>query len=80
MTEPLKLCLDRVLPTELEEEAMRIAIEENPANLAMPASPDEAPDELKLALDAQRKWKPGRILNIRFRRAAQGGAVRPHLV
>lgn len=66
MTEPLKLCLDRVLPKELEEEATRIAIEENPANLAMPASPDEAPDELKLALDAQRKWKPGRILHIRF--------------
>lgn len=66
MSEGLKICIDRVLPRALREEANLRAMEENPANLAKPQSPDAAPDDLELALDARKLWKPGRVLHVRF--------------
>lgn len=66
MSELLKICIDRVLPRALREEASLRAIEENPANLAKPQSPDAAPADLELALDARKLWKPGRVLHVRF--------------
>jgi hypothetical protein len=66
MAKQLKICVDRELPKHMRDEANRIAIEENPANLALPASPDEAPRDLELALDARKQWKPGRVLHVHF--------------
>lgn len=63
------LCIDRRLPLELEEEAKRIAVQENPAN---EVDPERDPDDPSLkpgeriALIANKRWRPGKVLKIRF--------------
>lgn len=58
-------CVDRVLPLELREEARRVAALENPANHL-------SEDATELALESAKKWKPGRVLRVRF---LEGDAV-----
>ena len=55
----VRACIDRVLPLELREDALRAAILENPANQRGAGAPE-------LALERAKKWKPGRTLRVRF--------------
>lgn len=55
----IRLCLDRVVPFDLDEEAQRVAAEENPAN-----APDSSGQ--RIAIERGKLWKPGRTLKIRF--------------
>ena len=66
MTEELRIDIDMHLPLALQEEAKLVAIEENPANMALPGIDDDEPSNLELAMDARRMWQPGRVLRIRF--------------
>ncbi|HTV01056.1 MAG TPA: M12 family metallopeptidase [Luteitalea sp.] len=56
---PVHACIDRVLPLELREEAQRLAALENPANQL-------SANATELALEAAKKWKPGRELRVKF--------------
>jgi hypothetical protein len=70
MTDPIKVCTDRVLPLEQAFQAAGRAIRENPANVPVViVRPllgviEPTPDEL--ALITGKKWQNGRILRIRF--------------
>lgn len=57
---PIKACIDKVLPPELEERAKEIALAENPKNAPRPATPFE------LASDWRYLWRPGSTLKVRF--------------
>ncbi|XXT23898.1 M12 family metallopeptidase [Sorangium sp. So ce429] len=63
------ICYDRTLPLELEDEAKRVAVQENPTNDVDPSvnlgDPNIDPSE-KIALIASKRWRPGKILKIRF--------------
>ncbi|WP_437591176.1 M12 family metallopeptidase [Sorangium sp. So ce1000] len=67
--ESIHICYDRTLPLALEETARRIAVQENPANEVDPnLNPDDpnlAPAE-RIALIAQKRWRAGKRLRIRF--------------
>ncbi|WP_437298042.1 M12 family metallopeptidase [Sorangium sp. So ce426] len=67
--ESIHLCFDRPLPLALEETARRIAVQENPANEVDPNldpnDPKLQPTE-RIALIAQKRWRPGKRLRIRF--------------
>lgn len=54
----VRACIDRVIPTELRQEAARTAAQENPANVAASA--------LELVVEHRKLWQPGRTLRIRF--------------
>ena len=54
----VRACIDRVIPTELRQEAMRAAAQENPANVQ--TSP------LELVVEHKKLWQPGRTLRVRF--------------
>jgi hypothetical protein len=54
----VRACIDRVIPTELRQEAMRAAAQENPENVQ--ASP------LELVVEHRKLWQPGRTLRVRF--------------
>lgn len=64
-----EICYDRTLPLELEDEAKRVAVQENPTNYVDPSAnlsdPNIPPSE-KIALIANKRWRPGKILRIRF--------------
>lgn len=64
--EPLHMCIDRVLPKELEDDAQLAAITENPANFATPAEQNMPPQEKSIALLKKKLWLPGRTLHVRF--------------
>ena len=66
MTQSFRLCTDRVLPAALRQEALLRALEENPANAAAPTAPGMAPSDVAGAVDRGKKWKPGRVLKVRF--------------
>jgi hypothetical protein len=57
MAEPLKACIDRVMPKELESVARATHAREHQLR---------APSPFELALVSQKMWKPGRTLRIRF--------------
>ncbi|WP_437777222.1 M12 family metallopeptidase [Sorangium sp. So ce1097] len=63
------ICHDRTLPLELEEEARRVAAQENPENDVDPSidvnDPNIKPGE-RIALIARKRWRPGKLLKIRF--------------
>ena len=54
----VRACIDRVIPTELRQVAMRAAAQENPANVQ--TSP------LELVVEHKKLWQPGRTLRVRF--------------
>ncbi|MFC1878605.1 M12 family metallopeptidase [Chloroflexota bacterium] len=62
--EIIKICVDRVLEGQAEIKAAVAAIKENPANAGVELDGQPIPGEQVLA--AQKLWKPGRVLNIRF--------------
>ncbi len=66
MSDTLKVCIDKVLPEELRDEAQQVAIEENPANLPEPAPPGAPPRDLSIAVLRRKLWRPGRTLRVRF--------------
>lgn len=53
----LRVCIDRVLPDDLVEDAQRRSIAVNP---------DNAPSPLEMAVENQWLWKPGQVLRVRF--------------
>jgi hypothetical protein len=63
------ICYDRKLPLDLEENGRRVAVQENPANDVdpnrNPNDPNLKPPE-KVALIANKRWRPGKLLKIRF--------------
>lgn len=69
-SETLRICVDRVLPTELLIPAAEKALEENPDNAGTftvrpgPGAPARGP--LRMALVTGRKWMPGRTLRVGF--------------
>lgn len=63
------ICYDRTLPLELEEEARRVAVQENPENDIDPdVDVDDPSLDLtgRIALVARKRWRPGKLLKIRF--------------
>lgn len=64
-----RVCLDMILPPELQVEASEKAIEENPSNLPVfrhRPGMGVAPSPLQLALVTGKKWQNGRTLHVRF--------------
>jgi hypothetical protein len=55
-----RMCLDVVLPPELQARARELAVAENPANAPRRVSPFE------IAADVRFLWKPGTTLKVRF--------------
>jgi len=64
MSRTIKYCVDRVLPTEKEEQAKVIAEGANPNNLVMPENPEDLAEAM--ALVKHKLWEPGRVLHVRF--------------
>jgi hypothetical protein len=64
--QPIKMCIDRVLPPEMTDQAQLAAIMENPANLASPEEMNQPPQARAIALLKKKLWKPGRTLHVRF--------------
>ncbi len=60
MPVPIRACVDRALPSELQAEADLVALEENPAN-----HPD-ADSPFEIAAVKHKMWQPGRVLRVRF--------------
>ncbi|MEX1019274.1 MAG: pre-peptidase C-terminal domain-containing protein [Litorilinea sp.] len=73
MSEPtIRTCIDRTVPDEFMLEAMRRAVEENPANAAsfqtrgmLPGVMPDIPRVFLAALTGK-LWQPGRTLRVRF--------------
>jgi hypothetical protein len=63
---PIKMCIDRILPPELTDQAELAAIMENPANLPSPQEADQPPQARSIALLKKKLWQPGRTLHVRF--------------
>jgi hypothetical protein len=70
MTEPIKICTERVLPSKLVPAVARAAIAENPENVPVvvtrPLLGVSDPTPSELALITGKKWNVGRALRIRF--------------
>ena len=64
--QPIKMCVDRVLPPEMTDQAQLAAIMENPADLASPEEMNQPPQARAIALLKKKLWKPGRTLHVRF--------------
>ena len=68
--EIIKACIDVRLPEDLQVEAARLAIEENPANAPAfsfaPSFSVESPPPPFLAMLTGKKWRPGRTLRVMF--------------
>jgi len=64
--QPIKMCIDRVLPPEMTDQAQLAAIMENPANLASPEEMNQPPQARAIALLKKKLWKSGRTLHVRF--------------
>ncbi|MCB9139903.1 MAG: hypothetical protein H6642_16290 [Caldilineaceae bacterium] len=62
MSDVIRACVDRVIPTARRMEAQALAEAENPDNLIPPGEP--AP--LSGAVDTRKLWKVGRVLNVAF--------------
>ncbi len=62
MSNEIKVCVDRVLPSDMQREAESKAIAENPLNMPAPG----APAPLSGAVDARKLWAPGRVLRVCF--------------
>lgn len=65
----VRVCVDYVLPPNRAIEAARLAIEENPANLAIPhlrPGLGVAASPLRLALETAKRWKAGRTMRVAF--------------
>ncbi len=64
MSEEIHFCTEYALPPEMEEDAAKKAVEENPDNAPEPA---EAPvPGLELASVTAKRWRKGRTLDIHF--------------
>jgi len=61
MSDIIKVCLDKVLPPELERLATDLAVRENPAN-----APRSTRPPFELAAEVRFMWRPGSTLNVRF--------------
>lgn len=61
--EETKLCMIRMLPEELQAEAVRVAIEENPDN--MPEKSDASSGN-EMAAITGKLWRPGRTVRVGF--------------
>ena len=70
MRRTIKMCIDRVLPDHLLVEAMRRAVEENPANVPvfrhLPGLGVGPLPPSRMALLAGKKWQAGRELTVHF--------------
>jgi serralysin len=60
MSETIKTCLDKLVPTELESLAKQLAAKENPDNRPRQTTPFE------MAADWRYLWRPGSTLTVRF--------------
>ena len=60
MSHDLEICIDKILPVELESLAREAAIQENPANEIPSSSPFE------MAVEVRYLWRPGTTLSVRF--------------
>ena len=69
MRRNIKMCIDRIVPDHLLREAMRRAIDENPANVPvfrdLPGLGVE-PSPLRMAILTGKKWQNGRELKVHF--------------
>ncbi|GGH44072.1 hypothetical protein GCM10008014_05230 [Paenibacillus silvae] len=54
-------CMLAILPPELQAEANRLAVEENPDNM-----PKDSSDNKELAMIKGKRWKPGRTIKVSF--------------
>lgn len=59
----IKVCMLRTLPKELQAEAVSVAIEENPNNLATKKNEVTGAE---LASVTARRWRPGRTIRVHF--------------
>ncbi len=69
MAEPIKACIDKVLPVERVVEAADRAMGERPANAPLRSPRREVPPPLQpfeLALETAKEWRPGRVLRVGF--------------
>jgi Bacterial pre-peptidase C-terminal domain/Astacin (Peptidase family M12A) len=70
MTDPIKICIDRILPLDEAFEAAAGAVRENPENVPVaivrPQLGVTEPTPFELALITGKKWSVGRTLRIRF--------------
>ncbi|MFI0607107.1 MAG: hypothetical protein ACH37Z_04330 [Anaerolineae bacterium] len=69
MSEPStnRLCFDRPIPWELQPEAARVAIAENPRNAPTTRGvPGHGANPGRLALQTAKLWKPGRTVGVAF--------------
>ena len=64
--EPIQMCIDRILPKGMDDDAQLAAIAENPRNFADPATASMPPQEKAIALLKQKLWATGRTLHVRF--------------
>ena len=64
----IKVCTDRVLPEQLQEQAAKKALLENPNNFPVVEQKPGTlpPDPQQMALLTGKLWKPGRKLRVRF--------------
>jgi Astacin (Peptidase family M12A) len=64
VTKECKICIDKILPQDMQEEARRLAISENPENKTIAMSTPELPEEI--AIITGKKWNNGRTLRVCF--------------
>ena len=62
MSNEIKVCVDRVLPSDMQREAESKAIAENPLNMPAPG----APAPLSGAVDARKLWAAGSVVRVCF--------------
>ncbi|WP_235676403.1 M12 family metallopeptidase [Bacillus mycoides] len=64
MSEEIKICIDRILPQDMHEEARENAIAENTENNIIGLRNADLPEEI--AVLTGKKWGKGRTLRVRF--------------
>lgn len=66
MLEEIKICIDRILPQDMHEEARKIAISENPENNINITELKNADLPEEIAILTAKKWDNGKTLRVRF--------------
>jgi hypothetical protein len=66
-SEPVRTCIDVLLPEDQVPDATRRAIEENPQNVEVPSPAPGAPvPNPRLATVVGKRWRAGRTIRVRF--------------
>lgn len=81
---PVRFCVDRVVPFSTKVSSAAKAVAENPKNapdhVTVKKLPGVSVHPLKMALETGKRWKPGRLLKVRFLNGSptQKDKVRTH--